>query len=674
MNNIAAKIAYKSLNVPQDEIRLLILNPYDESDQVSCRIVHKALSPRSAQLEDIENAVQGYEALSYEWGYPPDNPPKSPGMGLADEEEQRKPHTILVDGKNFVVRWNLYCALRQLRLAENPRVLWVDALSINQENDQERDHQVTLMKMIYPRADRVVVWLGRNTWKSINPLSQMKDFNNSVLRNMKTGERRDQSFNAVEVKFLSVWYRFLGASYWSRLWIIQEVVLAKDIVLYLDDASATWEEFHRCCGEIDGKVNRLAQTSSRIPFLLNRQRDGNATREVPLFDLVLMFGKSLCTDIRDRIFGLHSLAPQCCSDSTPVEYAIPVSRKCEELTHHYLIEHYSSQKARMDTSSLILTDVCRSIQGAIGITSSDYLNGSNLGAQLAPIRVTGNIVGVVSLVASARHADALRPVEFNNKYYSRSVIKPIFQARILNAITPEIFHRLDDIKNAKKWHDIIPRFSVPPLIIRELPKSPGNPQLSRILASERDEGHAETWEEKWQDEVWILKTSSRQSIKLHKLEWHGTDVSHLVGIDIGYMDTRGGGVGSYFKHPSFFASPFGPLSLSEFIAGIISHSPSNCNAFFCDSGMIGHTYADIREGDIIYEFQGSRAVFALRRIFSTYYVAAMGWNTFQGLGSEELPRYVASITRRPGKGGSVDLSMDFLFSMQTLMAVSVGWK
>jgi hypothetical protein len=671
MNNIAAKIAYKSLNVPRDEIRLLILNPHDESDQVSCRIIHKALGPGSTQLDDTNNAVQGYEALSYEWGNPLDNQPISPGMRYADEEEQRKLHTIIVDGNAFGVRWNLYCALRQLRLADKPRVLWVDALCIDQENDQERNHQVTLMRMIYPRADRVVVWLGRNKWKSVNPLSRMKDFNDSVLRNMKTGERRDWSFDEMEVKYLSVWYGFLGVSYWNRLWIIQEVVLAKDIVLYLGEASATWEDFHRCCAEIDGKVNRLAQTSSRIPFLLNRQRDRNTPHEVPLFDLVLMFGKNLCTDIRDRIFGLHSLAPQCCRDSTPVEYAIPVSRKCEELTHHHLFEHYSSQKARLDTSSSVLIGVCRSIQDVIGITSSDYLKASSLGAQLAPIKVTGNLVGIVSLVASAQHVDALRSVEFNNKYHRRSVIKPIFQARILSALTPEIFRRLDDIKNAKKWHDIIPRFSVPPLVIRELPKSPEIPQLLRALPGKREQGQAQIWEEKWQHRVSIPKRKSHQSIQLHKLEWHGTDVSHLEGTDIGYM--RGGEV-SYFKPPSLFFSPFGPLSLSEFIAGIISHPPSNCKAFFCDSGMVGHTYADIREGDIIYEFQGTGAVFALRRIFDTYFVAAMGWNTFQGIGSGGLPRTAALGTGRPGKGRSVDRSVDFLFSMQTLMAVSAGWE
>jgi len=665
MNNIAAKIAYKPLDIQRDEIRLLILNPYNEPDQVSCRIIHKALSPGSRQLEDINNAVQGYEALSYEWGNPLDNQPISPGTQYIDEV-QRKLHTIIVDDNTFDVRWNLYCALRQLRLAEKPRVLWVDALCINQENDQERNHQVTLMKMIYPRADRVVVWLGRNKWEPINPLSQMKDFNKSVSRNMNTEKRRNSSFNKMEVEFFSVWYKFLDASYWKRLWIIQEIVLARDIVLYLGEASATWEDFHQCCAEIDGKVNRLAQTSLRIPSKLYDQREKNKTDKIPLFDLVMMFGDNLCTDIRDRIFGLHSLAPQCCRDSTTVEYALPVSRKCEEITHHYLFEHYSVQKS-LSTSSSFLTGVCRSIQKTIGITSSNYLRGSDLGAQLAPIKVTGNVVGVVSLVASAQHVNALGTVEFNNSYHHRSVIKPIFQARILSALTREIFRQLNDIKDANKWHDIIPCFSVPPLIIPELPKLLETPQRLSILLGKRDPGQATTWDQKWQDKAWILKRRSRQSIQLHKLEWHGSDVSHLEGTDIDYIDTRGGEISNDFKPQSRFFSPFGPLSLSEFIAGIISHSPSNCKAFFCDSGMVGHTYGDIREGDIIYEFQGTRAVFALRRIFDTHYVAAMGWNTFQGVG---LP----GAARRTAKGGRVNRSVDFLFSIHTLMAVSTGWN
>lgn len=51
--------------------------------------------------------------------------------------------------------------MRYLRLAEKPRTVWVDALSINQIDDEEKTHQVQHMRKIYELASRVVIWLGK---------------------------------------------------------------------------------------------------------------------------------------------------------------------------------------------------------------------------------------------------------------------------------------------------------------------------------------------------------------------------------------------------------------------------------------------------------------------------------------------------------------------------------
>jgi hypothetical protein len=39
--------------------------------------------------------------------------------------------------------------------------LWIDAISINQETLEERNHQVGIMGEIYSRAECVIIWLGR---------------------------------------------------------------------------------------------------------------------------------------------------------------------------------------------------------------------------------------------------------------------------------------------------------------------------------------------------------------------------------------------------------------------------------------------------------------------------------------------------------------------------------
>lgn len=61
------------------------------------------------------------------------------------------------------VRRNLADTLRHLRLVDTHRVLWVDAVCINQRNMAERSRDVTRMGLIYHQARRVVAWLGMST-------------------------------------------------------------------------------------------------------------------------------------------------------------------------------------------------------------------------------------------------------------------------------------------------------------------------------------------------------------------------------------------------------------------------------------------------------------------------------------------------------------------------------
>lgn len=78
-----------------------------------------------------------YEALSYEWG-----------DSQADE-------CILLDGYEFAVRESLLNALRRLRRHEE-RILWIDAVCIDQSNVLERNRQVGQMGGVYGLARKVV--------------------------------------------------------------------------------------------------------------------------------------------------------------------------------------------------------------------------------------------------------------------------------------------------------------------------------------------------------------------------------------------------------------------------------------------------------------------------------------------------------------------------------------
>lgn len=122
---------YAPLNSKNHEIRLLLLAPGNFHDELHCALIYTNLKTKPV-----------FEALSYCWGSP-DNP---------------KP--IRLDGHIFRIGVNLESALRHLRYENAQRILWIDAVCVNQEDLTERSQQIMLMRDVYESAQNVVVWLG----------------------------------------------------------------------------------------------------------------------------------------------------------------------------------------------------------------------------------------------------------------------------------------------------------------------------------------------------------------------------------------------------------------------------------------------------------------------------------------------------------------------------------
>lgn len=130
------RYSYAPLLSGANNIRLLRLLPsINASASIHCQLIDYSLTnpPRASHL---------YEALSYVWG---------------DASEVRLIH---LDNTYLEVTANLYAALQQLRDPVFERILWVDAIGINQKDLKERAQQVSFMAKIYQYATRVVVWLG----------------------------------------------------------------------------------------------------------------------------------------------------------------------------------------------------------------------------------------------------------------------------------------------------------------------------------------------------------------------------------------------------------------------------------------------------------------------------------------------------------------------------------
>jgi hypothetical protein len=99
--------------LPLDHIRLLGIEAGVDEHPIRCRLVTTSLE-----------ALPPYEALSYTWG--------------STEQDS----TITCDDVPMSVTCNLYDAIKYLRNPEQERIMWIDAVCINQKHDQERTEQV----------------------------------------------------------------------------------------------------------------------------------------------------------------------------------------------------------------------------------------------------------------------------------------------------------------------------------------------------------------------------------------------------------------------------------------------------------------------------------------------------------------------------------------------------
>ncbi|KAF2814788.1 heterokaryon incompatibility, partial [Mytilinidion resinicola] len=140
-----------------------------------------------------------YYAASYTWGVP----------GSLQEIE--------LNGVAHSIQANLFDFLQQLRLADATVTLWVDALCISQNDNSEKSIQVPLMGLIYSNAKSVFVWLGPQADGSEE---YFDSFNQAPSKSLKKVDSDARNPRSAAIAFLQ------RREYWTRTWIIQELVLA----------------------------------------------------------------------------------------------------------------------------------------------------------------------------------------------------------------------------------------------------------------------------------------------------------------------------------------------------------------------------------------------------------------------------------------------------------------
>ncbi|KAJ6201965.1 heterokaryon incompatibility protein-domain-containing protein, partial [Bipolaris maydis] len=191
-----SQYSYSPLPTGSDSIRLLRLMPHkDETANIKCELFEHSLHNLCR--------THLYEALSYEWGNPKEKLP------------------VFIHEHSFNVTINLHAALSRLRNHSMERILWADAICINQNDNKEKSEQVLIMGEIYSRATKVYAWLGE--------ADRQIDCVFDVLQDDLDDDILHKEFNWLRPLYLQ--------PYWRRVWIVQELVLAKVVVVCCGDKS-----------------------------------------------------------------------------------------------------------------------------------------------------------------------------------------------------------------------------------------------------------------------------------------------------------------------------------------------------------------------------------------------------------------------------------------------------
>ena len=326
------------LEYPEVELRLAILYSAKQYCSVHCDLV--TITPDLLSEYGI-----GFEALSYCWG-----------KDVATK-------TIFIDGLPHQVTPNLEHALRHLRSKTEKRIIWIDAICINQQDVEERNKQVPRMGWIYSNATEVLIWIGRDNEKEDSEISWDPDI---WPQRDQTGGSRLKTDIAFQFLENLAWFskqtlasnpnffhltmlvdmcknvdncanisRLLRRKWFERVWVIQEVVLARKATVVCGYRSIPWSTLVAASkGMVNAELMTMVSPSCPFFSLIGQHRISrieDCVHKRQIFPLLEATQASKfpsmaihATDARDKLYGLLGLMSLEDKQDVEVDYSLSV--------------------------------------------------------------------------------------------------------------------------------------------------------------------------------------------------------------------------------------------------------------------------------------------------------------------------------------------------------------
>ncbi|KAE9368933.1 HET-domain-containing protein, partial [Stipitochalara longipes BDJ] len=307
-----------------DAIRLIYLQPCEDLEaRIECSLKDAILTEYGEDIGDH------YIAISYVWG---------------DKNDRR---SILVDGKRLDITASLDSALRHVRDRQRVLRVWADGVCIDQTDVHDRNRQVRLMGDVYSIAQHTIIFLGTSSPECDAVLQLIS----GEARSSGPGGQRSSALIQKSSQLLDGYERIvedeiLSKPWFTRVWILQELVLSQNPWLQCGKYRVRWHVF--CTRVLSSPFRTWKSNSRAILAGMNESRIKFRTASVESLQTPEEFlGSSLLellrtrrgcalTDPRDMIYAHLGLVSHEAREGIPVDYDRTVAQVYESIACFYI--------------------------------------------------------------------------------------------------------------------------------------------------------------------------------------------------------------------------------------------------------------------------------------------------------------------------------------------------
>ncbi|KAL8347259.1 hypothetical protein RB601_003225 [Gaeumannomyces tritici] len=367
--------------LPHHSIRLLRLMPHkDKEAPIRCQLFEYS-------LQEPGQGIHLYEALSYVWGSQENKLPIY--IQSTDKGGCSSATPTTGDDHCLLVTANLHKALSCVRNRLLERVLWIDAVCIDQGNEDEKGRQVRSMAKIYANASRVIVWLGEAVDAGDQALEAIRmaareHMDPTIYQPGHQATHAHQPANSAINRQAVL--KLLQRPWFQRIWVLQEVAAARNIVVKCGSVEI---DGHAFCSGMDAlkpyqSSQELSSLIRSVAYLVRgasfrpRFEHGLASSQGfslgirPLSELVDMYHDRKATERRDKVYALLGMS---LGDPSAAGLSANYETSWKDVFRK-LIQFCLSDQVRVSTwnaSEVAVVDAKGYLLGEVILIREDYL-------------------------------------------------------------------------------------------------------------------------------------------------------------------------------------------------------------------------------------------------------------------------------------------------------------